>query len=173
MKFNPVTQKLVGYGWNNGVGKIPLGDGVCFDDTTTIVDTSTGSSGFIGRVKVIGNKNGSNMYDTLYSAGVRFDTNLFNTSIQRIRKNVTMLSRNISDTYKNINFNTSNALGNKLFFLNTGTAIKTVNYSVVKSVFSTNTVQSLVMVGGNLVIDADIINTGTLPKSILLLKNDA
>jgi hypothetical protein len=97
-----------------------------------------------------------------------------NDSLNRIRKNVALLTRNIPASLTNATFGstTPNRLGNKLFFINTTPVVKTLKYSDIRLDFPTSSVDSVIIVGGDLIIDADMLNGGSLPKGVIVLKND-
>lgn len=177
--FNPVSQRLQGYGWNEWLGRVYLGDWAPCNTTNWWAATSilaqTGA-GFLGRVKVIGNVGGTTIYDTLYSQGVKFNASVFNTTLQRIRKNVGLLSRNIAPKYNNASFTSSpTALGNKIFYITGSTSEHTIDYTGnLESQFESSSIQSLIIIWGDLYIHSDITGgSTTLPKGIIVLKNDA
>jgi hypothetical protein len=124
---------------------------------------------------VLGSIGGNSAFDTFTALGSRFNASLMNETLQRIRKNVSLLTRNISDTLSNTSFDgtTSNTVGNKLFYINKGTALKTLKYSNIPTIFPTPGTDSLILIGGDLIIDADIINTYAKAKGIIVLKNEA
>lgn len=164
--FNPVSRKLEWYGWNNGIGRVPFWAWTCNMDVAT-------NAGFIGRVKVIGNMWGISIFSTFYDDyATRFNANLFNTALQRIRKNIWLLTRNISWSQKNETFSTDNTVVDTLFYINSGTTLKTKTYSSIKSIYTLATTRSLVIVGGDLYIDEDILNSTWYSKWIIVLKNE-
>lgn len=72
---------------NTGIGRVPFGGGTVM---------SIGSSqGFEGRVKVLGNIGGTTAFDTFYTGATRFNASIMNDTLNRIRKNITISSRNI------------------------------------------------------------------------------
>lgn len=97
-----------------------------------------------------------------------------NDSLNRVRKNVTLLTRNIPTTLSNTTFGstTPNRLGNKLFFINTTSTVKTLKYSDIKLDFPTTSVDSVIIVGGDFIIDIDMLNMSSIPKGVIVLKND-
>ena len=172
VQYDPVLKILVWFGTNNGVWKVPFG--VAGSIATSI--TGTTSTGFEWRVKVLGNIGWNSSFDTFYSAGTKFNTSIMNDTLNKIRKNVAILSRNISNSYMNSWFASSpTRLGNKIFFINKGTIPKTLRYSDISSDFPSASVDSVIVVGGDIIIDTDIINNSipSKPKGIIVLKNDS
>ncbi len=183
VQYSPVTRSLIGYGMNYGIGRVPFGI------ASTTIDPVTGlpvvppgsvtsidiSRWFEWRVKVLGNIWGQTSFDTFYALGARFNASLMNDTLNRIRKNVSLLSRNLSDTLSNTSFDwsTSNTLWNKLFFINKTNIEKTIVYSNISTTFPSSSVDSLIIIWGDLIIDRDILDTTwSLPKGIIILKNE-
>ncbi len=171
VQYNPVTRSLIGYGMNYGVGHIPFGI------ATTVIDPITGlpvvppwsitnttvSRGFEWRVKILGNIWGNNSFDTFYTLGSRFNAALMNDTLNRIRRNVALLTRNISLSTQ------PNTINNTMF-------VKwDVIYSDIKNDFPSSTIDSLIIIGGDLIVDGDILEpiVHKNPKGIIILKNDA
>lgn len=177
LKFNPVSRRLEWYGYNNWLGRVPFWTGtVCAGDNqitdtelATIIadggtseDLSTTSAGFVGRVKIIGNTAGNTVFDTFYSQGAKFNASLFNTTLQRIRKNVWLLTRNLWPNQKNW----TNLVGDRMFLIDQP-QYKTSDMTIARM----NDIRSLIVVGGDLYINKDFIGTNT-PKGIIVLKNE-
>ncbi len=88
-----------------------------------------------------------------------------NDTLNKIRKNVALLTRNIPTIYMNASFTAHQVLGNKLFYINTGSIANTVAYNAtIKTDFPSSTVDSLIIIGGDLIIDEDILNAGNKAK---------
>lgn len=160
--YNPRTQAFTGYAMNEWTGKIP------FSFYTTL------SQWFEWRVKVLGNIGWNSVFDTFYSAGTKFNVNVINDVLNKVRRNIAILTRNISTEYMNTSFGITpiTPLANKLLFINKNNNIQTLKYSDIHWNFHLSTIQSLIIVGGDLIIDWDILNTWTLPKGIIVIKND-
>jgi hypothetical protein len=167
LRFNPVSRKLEWYGYNSWLGRVSFWDNAaCSDGIISDAEISdwsaaiaTTSAGFVGRVKILGNAGGNTVFDSFYGQGVKFNASLFNTTLQRIRKNVGLLTRNISDAQRSWT-----PVGDKKFYIN---QVGNVNASVLDA----NT-RSLIVVWRDLVIDSDITNTTNIPKWIIVLKNE-
>jgi hypothetical protein len=53
-------------------------------------------TGFIGKVKILGNIGGNSVYSTTYAIDPNFQNLSFNKAINIIRKNVALATRNIT-----------------------------------------------------------------------------
>lgn len=98
-----------------------------------------------------------------------------NDNLNKIRKNIALLTRNIPTVYMNASFTPTShtPLGNKLFYINnTNVASKLTYTGTIVSDFPTNSVDSLIIIGGDLIIDANMINASNKAKGIIVLKND-
>lgn len=175
--FNPVSRKLEGYGFNEGIGRVPFWgwtscDGWIVDDDelrdiqnwtdpdNTIDDTL---AGFVGRVKVIGNAGWTTVFDTFYSQWVKFNSSLFNTTLQRIRKNVGLLTRNLSPAQEQWSL-----VGDKMFLIDQPTkSTSTISSTLLGDI------RSLIVVGWDLYIDQNFLSNQNNPKWIIVLKNDS
>lgn len=143
--------------------------------TTNTWVTNTGTTEwFEGRVKVLGNIWGNSTFDTFYSAGTKFNASLLNDTLNRIRKNVALITRNIpANLANNFGNTTPEALGNKIVYINTSSALQTLTYGAAMTSYFPSSADSLIIIGGDLIIDTDIINSSNLPKGIIVLKNEA
>ncbi len=184
VQYNPVTHSLIGYGMNYWVGRVPFGIAgpVIIDPVTGLpvappdsITNTTVSAGFEWRVKIIGNIGGNSAFNTLTALGSRFNASLMNDTLQGVRKNVSLLTRNIPTQYANAFTDTTpQALSNKLIYVNTSSTVSTLVYTgSMVGEFPTSNTDSLILIGGDLIIDADIINTYTKAKGIIVLKNEA
>lgn len=153
---------------------------ISIDDITDpdIIRNRDIARGFIGSVKVIGSMGGNSTYDTFYSIGPKINVSLFTDRINQIRKNVALLTRNLLPVYENTSTpNNPEIIDNKIFIINQSNTTETLTYSRgIDAKFRppTPTVQSLIIIGYDLIIDADIINTDIIakkPKGIIVLKN--
>lgn len=172
--FDPINRSFQGYGWNNWVGRVYFGAGVC---SAAGAVAQTGAA-FLGKVKIIGNAGGTTIFDSLYAQGARFNTNAFNNTLQRVRKNVGTLSRNLTSVQKNTTtnstFNNVNPVivGDKIVFVNETSTLKTL--VLTDSLF--NSVRSIIVIGG----DVKIAGTGGIvfsppssnSKAVIVIKNN-
>lgn len=172
--FNPLTQKLEGYGWNNWIWKVPLGDPVwCNDSYTANIWTGVNRSSFIWRVFIIGNIWGKWLFQTVYKEWNSFDSVSFNSKLQAVKKNIGLLSRNISDLQKNQTFFSVNSLGNKILYINESSTLKKLRISqVVDFVWSSSRIQSIIVVWWDIIIDVDVIGW-SVPLAIISTKNQS
>jgi hypothetical protein len=97
------------------------------------------------------------------------------SSLNKIRENVAILTRNITNTYTNSSFGTSAPirLGNKILFINNGGTNKTLRYTDIVSDFPSGSVDSIIVIGGDIIIGTGVINNTSKPKGIIVLKNAA
>lgn len=172
VQYDPVTKTLIWFGTNNWIWKVPFG---IAGSIATSISGSTISTGFEWRVKVLGNIGWTSSFDTFYNPGVKFNASVMSSSLNKIRENVAILTRNITNTYTNSSFGTSapTRLGNKILFINNGGTNKTLRYTDIDSDFPSVSVDSIIVIGGDIIIDSDIINTTPKPKGIIVLKNAA
>ncbi len=175
VKYNPVTRSLIWYGMNYWVGRVPFGiAGTAPIDPITglpitppdSITSTTVSAGFEWRVKVLGNIGGNSAFDTLTALGSRFNASLMNDTLQRIRKNVALLTRNVtlSTTPKTVN--------NSIFIKDTDVVYSTIRASTS---FPNDSIDSLIIIGGDLIIDSNVLEPVVKknPKGIIVLKNEA
>lgn len=167
--YNPVSQKLEWYGYNDWLGRVPFwtetycGDDSIIDDVeyTTITGMDpTGSA--MGRVKIIGISGWATVFDTSDSQGANFNASLFNRSLQRIRKNVGLLTRNLSDDQKEGTV----LVGDKMFLI--GQPIKKTSTIAHATM---NDLRSLIVVGWDISIDQDLTSDTENPRWIIVLKD--
>lgn len=165
-QYDPVGKRLIGYGLNKGIGKISFWDiASTIDPTTGLpitpgINTNTINQWFEWRVKVLGTIWGNSAFATFYSPGTRFNASIYNSTLNQTRKNIALLTRNIllSSNPKIVN-NTIFIQGDK-------------KYSDIQLDFPTNSIDSLVIIGGDLIIDRDMMNTAMIkPKGIIVMKD--
>ena len=175
VSYDPNSKKLTWAWWNHGIGRVPFGTTTTLITWGSIVN-DTISEWFQWRVKVLGNIGGNSSFDTFYTLGARLNTSLMNDTLQRIRKNVAIITRNIPPGYANsFATNTPQALGNKIIYTNTTSTYQVLTYSTIPTSFPTDSIDSLIVIGGDLIIDRDIYEPVVKknPKGIIVLKNEA
>lgn len=171
--YDPKTKTLVGYGYNVWLGKVPF----WVLSTTTVIGTgitSTGvSQGFEWRVKILGNIGGTSSFDTFYSLWVKFSVSSFAQILNQMREKVALLSRNLSTTQMNPSFwaTTPVQINDHIIFINQSATNKTVKYSDIKLDYMNSSLSSVIIVGGDMFIDEDILNSTSNAKWVILLKN--
>ena len=168
-EYDPVTNTLSGWIWGSTLGWIPL--------QTTLQNVGLG---FVGRVKVIGNIAGRNIF-TLnianYEPGSSYDISTVSTVINDTRKKVALNLRNAGN-FINTNFATAApvVLKDAIYYSYTGsTSDPYVSYDGVKTYFDDATdARSLIVVGGDIYVDTGVILDADLsPRALIALKNDA
>lgn len=168
VRYNPVDKKLIGHGWNRGIGKIPFslqtggGDGT--DDGV--------QAGFVGRVKIIWQAGGENSFfavTDIKTEATGVQTRDFTSIINQIRNNIAPLMRNIG---ANINTDTSTAQvsDGRIIYTLKGT---TIQYSEVLKHTLNEKITSVIILGGNFLIDEDIVrDRQDLPLAFIVLRNE-
>lgn len=106
--FDPNTGNLAGYGWNKSLGWIPLWSGLSgsiIPDGTTIANPLDGVPiNFISRIAIVGNIAGSRIFSVQNNALVNQDVGYSYKTVDHpsilnmLRRNIALMSRNISDT---------------------------------------------------------------------------
>lgn len=170
--YLPNDNILVWSGWNNRIGYIPFWSGTL--GIPWSVSNMNIAQGFVGKVKILGTLGGNNAFDTFYSVGTRYNASLMNETLNRVKKNISLLTRNMKPSFANsIANNTPNALGNKIFYINS-TNVSQLRATNGITGYPSNSVDSLVIIGWDILIDTDIIEPvwGKNPKGIIALKND-
>ena len=170
--YLPNENILVWSGWNNGIGYVPFGSG-SLGSVASVTNTGI-AQGFVGKVKILGTLGGNNAFDTFYSVGTRYNASLMNETLNRIKKNVSLLTRNMKPAFANLmNNNSPTVLGNKIFYINTTNAPQLRSTNGIAGYPSTS-VDSFIVIGWDILIDADIIELvgNKYPKGIISLKND-
>lgn len=167
-QYDPIGKRLIGYGMNHGIGKIPFGAAtVTIDPSTWLpvdssITTDTASAWFEWRVKVLGNIGGNSAFATFYSPGTRFNASIYNSTLNQMRKNIALLRRNVSFS------NDPKPINNTLFIQGDK------KYSDIKDGFPTNSIDSLVIIGGDLTIDWDVMSINMIkPKGIIVMKDES
>lgn len=180
VRYNPVSQHLEWYGYNKNLGKVWLGmDEFCGVDEE--IDEgevelikqnnkrANQAASFIGRVKVIGNIGANDtIFGEIYEQEIWIQYAEFSRVIGKIRENIFLRSRNISTDLKNENFVLSSAknLGDTIFFVNNSENLKTVKISSIP-----DNIRSIVIIGGDAVIEKDITNSPA-PRVVIAVQNE-
>lgn len=174
VRYLPNENILAGSGWNNGIGYVPFWSGVGMLGSVT----NTGiAQWFIGRVKILGTLDGNKAFETFNnSIGIQYNASLMNQILNRIRKNVSLLTRNMNSGFANSFSNTSpTALGNKIFYINNAnSAVAPLYSSSIDTSFPTSTIDSLILIWWDIVIDEDLKEPllKKYPKGVIVLKNE-
>ncbi len=176
--YDPNTLMFSGYAWSDALGWIPMGAGSL--PSNSIIAGQVGS-GFIGKVKIIGNIGSSRIYDVLYGVGDRYSSLSMAEYTNLVRKNVSILTRNLSPgTYNTFPFSSPtipNKINNFAYFKNTDTTAKILKYSDVQNAFQSNAdnVRSIIVSGADVYVDTGVLmlNGFVSPHAIIALKNDA
>ena len=188
-------QKL--YGWSDNAGWIDFNPtnvssglifrggglasftGQAWSDTLGWLDFSEAYVDFLNKVKVIGNIGGNKTFDVVYSVGAKFDSTSVNDLLNTIRKNIALMTRavTISTSQADATINTESTTTKPL---NNETIVYRFNKSTpplldnANDLFNTtgNQLRSIIIIGGDLVIDGDIAG-GKNSRAIIVMKNEA
>lgn len=142
--YVPTSGSLTGIAWSDTLGYIDFSG-----------NSSTGSE-LVARVKVIWNAGGMSTFDSLFVAnnGLIRTNSVLTPFLNNVRRNVSVLTRNATDTVMNTVSTTQKNLGSILYYrLNGGS----VTLSTITTFCATdNSPRSLIVDGGDVVIDRDV-----------------
>ena len=155
----PDTFTLSWYAWNDGIGWIPMAGS----------KLGTISDGIVKKVKILWSIGGSLIFDTPYDVGESFGSVTMTTFIDKVRKNVALLSRNVPSNFINTDFSTTKIFENKMIYIRTDGPQQIVKYSTIKNIFVQSPIQSLIVIGADVYIDEDILPINTTPRAIIAL----
>lgn len=175
VRYIPNENVLIWTGWNNGIGSVPFWS----DDLGTYVTNTGIARWFVWRVKILGTIDGDKSFQTYdNSVGIQYNASLMNQMLNKIRKNVSLLTRNMKSDFTNV-FNAlpPTALGNKIFYINTGSVYQALTYidgSSIASQFPSSSIDSLILVWWDILIGTGIYESypKKYPKGIIVLKNE-
>lgn len=164
--YLPAKQSFTGYAWSDNLGYIPFG-------SASGVDV-----GFVGRVKVIGNIGGSKTFSLeQYSLGDTFQDHSLTDALNSIRRNLAIMTRNISDNQKNtsVSYNSQykltwnpQQLNNQVIFYDiSGDFVPTKRGS--SSIFDSSWIQSLIVRDGDIYINSDIFPHTDTKKPLVII----
>lgn len=145
---------LNGWAYSPNLGWIELGNGLV---------ASTLGDGLIGKVKVIGNLSGNNIFDVLYNVGSSFAGQNTANTLNKIKKNIALSTRQIP---------TNSLLGSKsptnaiLYYKPSGGVLNYDAINVSGSEYFVKQSRTLIIEGADLLIDSDIL----LPTSLSDIK---
>lgn len=155
---------LNGWAYSSNLGWIELGNGLV---------ASTLGDGLIGKVKVIGNLSGNNIFDVLYNVGTSFAGQNTANTLNKIKKNIALSTRQIP---------TNSLLGSKsptntiLYYKPSGGVLNYDAINVPGSEYFVKQSRTLIIEGADLLIDSDILLPTSLsdikwPKAIIVLSD--
>jgi hypothetical protein len=169
MEYIPDTLVLSGYAWNPWIGWMNLSRSGPVQQNVANVGT-----GFIGKVKILGNIGGNSVYSTTYAIDPNFQNLSFNKAINIIRKNVALATRNITPwAGQSIIWDPPIIVDQKIIYRNTDAT--PVRYSDIESSLGVNAlkdVRSLIVIGGDIYVDTGVTLANDGPRVIIALAND-
>jgi len=167
--YIPDTLVLSGYAWNQGIGWMHI----FRNSNATTQNVSNVGSGFIGKVRILWNIWGSNIYSTTYSIDPTFKSLSLNSIMDVVRKNVTLATRNISIwAGQSVPWSTPIIIDKKIVYRDTGGT--PVRYSDIASSLGEATLKwarSIIILWGDIYIDTGVTLANDGPRAIIALKN--
>ena len=173
MEYYPDSTTLSGWLWSDTVGWTVFTSGDIIVNNVWL--------GFIGRVAILWSVAGNNIYAlniANYQAGATFNVSKIASTLNDIRKKVSITLRNVGmnnlNTVAPIGPTTPNILNQSVFYTYTGSSEFIVAYSSLESSLNTPTSpRSLVVIGGDIYIDTGVTFPIDTPShTIIALKND-
>lgn len=178
--FDPNTGNLAGYGWNESLGWIPLWSwlsGSTVPDGTTISDPLDGVPiNFVSRIAIVGNIAGSRVFSVENNALVNQDVGYSYKTVNHpkilnmLRRNIALISRNISDA-ELVNVNSQHDF---IILKNPLNPDFRINFSNFLP-YITAGKRSIVVIGGDIIIDevtVNAINWWDKNIALIALKDD-
>lgn len=189
------TWSLSGYSWNDGIGWIDMSGMTYIPDTVVFSwyawntniwwinfrrvgntqNIESTSSGFIGKVKVIGNLGGDTFYDTTYQISENFRDVSLNTAINQVRKNVALLSRNVDiGQWLSIPGTKPILLWKSIIYKNTWTSPIRYEEDIVNRLTPSelDSVRSIIVIGGDMYINTGVVQSSQWPQAIIALSDE-
>ncbi len=166
--FMPNISQLVWYGYSPNLGWIPFGE---ISGSGIVVDMS---DGFIWKVSIDGAIGWSKTFNVLYNVGGSFNSVSMTAFVNVVRKNITILLRNVGWKI-NTDFTGAWAQSfNKsmIFRIEDNASSVFLKYSDIKNSFDFDLSRSLIVIGADVYIDTDVINILSQPRAIIAIKND-
>lgn len=166
--FMPDISQLVWYGYSPNLGWIPFGE---ISGSGIVVDMS---DGFIWKVSIDGAIWWSKTFNVLYNVGGSFNSVSMTAFVNVVRKNITILLRNVGWKV-NTDFTGAWAQSfNKsmIFRIEDNASSVFLKYSDIKNSFDFDLSRSLIVIGADVYIDTDVINILSQPRAIIAIKND-
>ena len=166
--FLPDTTSLAWYAWSDTLGWIYFWSG----SGTLWLD-----KGFIWKVAIGGGIAGNKWFSVLYDVSKGYDTATLWAFLNTVRKNVAIIIRNAGAKINTDLLLTSPIPFNRaMIYQISGNPLAYRKYSTMQVAFdnTTDKVRSLIVIGADIYIDADVMNPPWLPESrtIISLKND-
>ena len=177
VSYDPNTLTFSGYAWSDAIGWVQVG--ADSSAPADVVSATQVGSGFIGKVKVIGNIGSSRVYDVMYGVGDRYSNMSMTDYTNLVRKNVSILTRNLNtSTYNTFPYTATipNKVNNVAYFQNTTSTPRVLKYSQINDAFQSTAddVRSIIVVGADVYVDTGVFVPSSIsPHAILALKNEA
>jgi hypothetical protein len=156
--YLPISGSLTGMAWSDTLGYIDFSG-----------NSSSGSE-LVARVKVIGNAGGVKSFESLFVAsnGVMKTSSVLTPFINNVRKNVSILTRNATDSVVNSLWTTQKVLGNIMYYKMNGGS---VSLSAVTNFCANNDApRGLIVEGADIIIDRDV-NGSNRSCSLIAVSN--
>ncbi len=166
--FMPDTSRLVWYGFSESLGWIPFweygGSGVAVNM----------NDGFIGKVSILWSIWWSKTFNVLYEVGGSFNNVNMTAFVNLVRKNITILLRNAgSKINTDLTGLAAQSFNKSMIFRNENNSGSLfLKYSSIKDAFNFDLSRSLIVIGADIYIDIDVLNTLWTSRAIIALKNE-
>ncbi len=171
--YLPTSQGLSGFGWSDTLGFLSFNSGAELD--------------FLGKVKILGAIAGDKSFDlssslgASYALGWKINTNVFNTFLNNVRKQVALVTRSVPDSKINISnvygwASNVKKLNSDIVYFKIGTA-DLWKYVTIDNgsndIFRETNTRSLIIEWANLYINGDVSDNPLLNKSraIIVIKD--
>jgi hypothetical protein len=169
--FLPDSGKLIGYAWSDNLWWISFGN-----PTGSGISIAT-NEWFIGKVSVGWRIGGAKTFDVLYNVGGKFDTASMVNFTNTIRRNITLLIRNGGNKINNSLGSLASAVsfnGAMIFRIEDNPSDAFLTYSAIENTLNNDNARSLIVVGADIYIDADVLTPPTLSQvwAIIAMKNE-
>jgi hypothetical protein len=164
--YLPLEKSFTGFAWSDELWYIPLGANLIWL-----------SQWLIGKVKILWNVGSNNIYSDIFGdVWVNFNAGKFTPFLNQVKKNVSLLMRNIGTKLNIISTGIPATVGNAILY-QIPSHTKITYSSSFKSTFTTlpTTIETVAIVGSDLYIDEDIIDNSGLKKAraIIVLKDES
>ena len=163
--FIPDSPSLSGYAWSDTLGWISFGSG-----------SISIAPGFIGKISVGWNLTSNKSYSVLYDIGTTTNSSTLWSALNGIRKNISYILRNAWIKINN-NFGGSSPVdwnNIMVFKMENNPSSTYLTYSTIQTPFDNSLDRSLIVIGGDIYIDTDVISPILMKqtRAIIAQKND-
>jgi hypothetical protein len=163
--YNPQTAKIEGFGWSRALGWVPFYGNISSSTGTTQTGITVGglNINFLGKIAIVGNVAGTRIFDLpTQSVGFIFASSSHASIINAIKKNIALISRNISDTALADDMSSFNFL-----------IQKSADYSFPPGWVWPLGKRSIIVIGHDIILDQPEVNAfQSQPVALIALQDD-